>query len=96
MLRTVERYPAGDATVLDVATKRLLVAFPDERAFDAVFRMIQHDVGRLPVVDRPIPKKMVGYLNRSSVLNAWTRQFEHDNVREKGWFGKFFPAEQSR
>jgi chloride channel protein, CIC family len=96
MLRTLEKDPAGDATVLDAATKRLLVAFPDERVFDALFRMIQNDVGRLPVVERTDPKKMVGFLNRSSVLNAWTRQFEEENLREKGWFGKFFPAEQSR
>src|ERR1700733_11088369 len=92
LLRAVERHPAGDVPVLDVATKSLLVAYPDERAFDAVFRMLQHNVGRLPVVERANPKRMVGYLNRSSVLNAWTRQFEHDNLREIGWLRRHFPG----
>ena len=94
LLRAVEGYPSGDVTVLDVATKSLLVAYPDERAFDGLlFRMLQHNVGRLPVVDRANSKKMVGYLNRSSVLGAWTRQFEHDNIRETGWLRRFFPGQ---
>jgi chloride channel protein, CIC family len=96
MLRALEKDPAGDATVLEAGAKRLLVAFPDECVFDALFRMIQNDVGRLPVVERTDPKKMVGFLNRSSVLSAWTRQFEEENLLEKGWFGKFFPAGQNR
>jgi len=91
MLRAVELHPSGDVSVIEVATKSLLVAYPDERAFDAVFRMLQNNVGRLPVVERTNPKKMVGYLNRSSVLNAWTRQFEEENLRERGWLGKLFP-----
>ena len=90
LLRALEAHPAGDISVLEVASKSLLVAFPEESAFDALFRMIQNDVGRLPVVDRADPKKMVGFINRSSVLSAWTRQFEEEHVREDGWFGKFF------
>ncbi len=93
LLRALKQHPAGDLPVLDAATKSLLVAYPDERAFDAVFRMLQHNVGRLPVVDRANSKKMVGYLNRSSVLGAWTRQFEHDNIRETGWLRRFFPGQ---
>jgi len=90
LLRALEAHPAGDISVLEVASKSLLVAFPEESAFDALFRMIQNDVGRLPVVDRADPKKLVGFINRSSVLSAWTRQFEEEHVREDGWFGKFF------
>ena len=96
MLRALEQNPAGEVTVLEAASKRLVVAFPDERAFDALYRMIQNDVGRLPVVDPDDPKKLVGFLNRSSVLSAWSRQFEEENVREKGWFGRFFPVPAQR
>ncbi len=88
----LEENPAGDVTVLEAASKRLVVTHADERAFDALYRMIQHDVGRLPVVERGNPKKMVGFLNRSSVLSAWTRQFEEEHTREAGWMGRFFPV----
>lgn len=92
LLRALEQHPAGDVSVLEVAAKSLLVAFPEESAFDALYRMIQNDVGRLPVVDRADPKKLVGFINRSSVLSAWTRQFEEEHVREEGWIGRFFPV----
>jgi chloride channel protein, CIC family len=96
LLRALDSHPGGDVSVLEASTKSLLVAHPDERGFDALFRMLQNNVGRLPVVERKNPKKMVGYLNRSSVLNAWSKQFEEDNVRENGWLGGLFPSGSRR
>ena len=52
---------------------------------DALHRMLQNDIGRLPVVSREEPQKMVGYFNRSSMLGAWTQQMEEEGVREHGW-----------
>ena len=85
LLRALEENPDGNITVLEAATKTLVVAYEDERAFDALYRMIQNDVGRLPVVARKNPKQMIGFLNRSNVLSAWTRQFHEENTREHGW-----------
>ena len=89
LLRALEADPKGVATVVDVGTKMVIVAYPDESAFDALFRMLQNDIGRLPVVSRGNPKEMVGYLNRSSILGAWTRQMEEEGVREHGWVKKW-------
>jgi CIC family chloride channel protein len=52
---------------------------------DALDRMLQHDIGRLPVVSREEPLHMIGFFNRSSVLGAWARQMEAEQVREHGW-----------
>ncbi len=89
LLRALEADPKGTATVLDVGSRSVVVAYPDESAFDALFRMLQNDIGRLPVVSRENPKEMVGYLNRSSILGAWTRQMEEEGVREHGWVKKW-------
>ena len=89
LLRALEADPKGTATVLEAGTRNLLVAYPDESAFDALFRMLQNDIGRLPVISREEPKEMVGYLNRSSILGAWTRQMEEERVREHGWVKKW-------
>jgi len=32
---------------------------------------------------------MVGYLNRSNILAAWTRHLEEEGIREHGWFSKW-------
>src|ERR1700723_2782913 len=92
LLRGLESDPSGKATVLDVGARDLVVAYADESAFDALFRMLQNDIGRLPVVSRENPQEMVGYLNRSSILSAWTRQMEDERVREHGWVKKWRTA----
>ncbi len=71
--------------MLDAGSQSLIVAYPDERAFDALYRMLQNNIGRLPVVSRDGSHKLAGYLNRSSILSAWTRQIEDESLREHGW-----------
>jgi CIC family chloride channel protein len=85
LLRALENDPQGHLTVLEAGSDSPVVAYPHELVVDALHRMLRKDVGRLPVVDRANPQKMVGYLNRSSILGAWTRQIEEEGVREHGW-----------
>jgi hypothetical protein len=47
--------------------------------------MVNRDIGRLPVVSREDPQKLVGYFNRSCLLTAWSRQAQDENLREHGW-----------
>jgi CBS domain-containing protein len=75
---------APDRTVLDAGSRRLVVGFPDELLRDAVRRMLENDIGRLPIVDRDNPRKLVGYLGRSGVMAARVRMFEEETVRERG------------
>jgi CIC family chloride channel protein len=89
LLRALEKDPKGNMSVLDAGTSKLIVAFPDELAFEALLRMLQNNIGRLPVVAREDPLRMVGYLNRSSILGAWTRHLEEEGIREHGWFSKW-------
>ena len=89
LLRALEKDPQGSAPVLAAGSNNPIVAYPDEFAGDALLRMLQHDIGRLPVVSREEPGKMVGYLNRSSILSAWTRQMEEEGIREHGWIRRW-------
>jgi len=85
LLRALEADPEGKLTVLEAGSNKPIVAYPDEFAFDAMYRMLQNNIGRLPVVSREDPKKIVGYFNRSSILNAWSRHMDEEGVREHGW-----------
>jgi chloride channel protein, CIC family len=89
LLRALEADPEGKARVLEAGSGSVVVAYPDESASDALFRMLQNDIGRLPVVSRENPREMIGYLNRSSILGAWTSQMEEEGVREHGWVKKW-------
>jgi chloride channel protein, CIC family len=89
LLRALEQDPHGTASVLSAGSQPPIVAYPDELAHDAMVRMLQHDIGRLPVVNRENPQQMVGYFNRASLLGAWTRQMEEEGIREHGWIRKW-------
>lgn len=58
-------------TVEKACTHELQVAFPDETLNIALRRMSQRDVGRLPVVARENPRKMVGILGRADIIHAY-------------------------
>ena len=70
LLRALQADPSGDLSVLDAGTRSLVVAYPDERVFDAVMKMLENNIGRLPVVDRKDPQKLVGYINRANVMGS--------------------------
>jgi CIC family chloride channel protein len=96
LLRGLEGDAKGKLTVLEGGSNKLVVAYEDELAHDAMFRMLQHNIGRLPVVSREDPQRMVGYFNRSSILEAWSRQMHEEGVREHGWLRQWRNGKDSR
>ena len=48
-------------------------------------RMLRHDIGRMPVVDRSNEKRAVGYLGRSSILIARQRYHHEEEFRSRGF-----------
>ena len=58
-------------TVGDACTRELLIAHADESLGAALRRMSTRDIGRLPVVARDDPSRLVGVLRRSNVIRAY-------------------------
>ncbi|TLN07450.1 CBS domain-containing protein, partial [bacterium] len=69
--RARQRQPEEALTVGAVCTRRPTVAYPDEPLAPAVQRMSNADVGRLPVVERGQPSRLVGMLRREDVVRAY-------------------------
>lgn len=88
LLRAIEKSPDG-STVLDAGSRHLIVTYADEVLHDAVTTMVHHDIGRLPVVRRDNPQKIVGYLGRASIMTARLRRHEEEHHREAGWLRAF-------
>ncbi len=72
-------------TVLEAGQTNLVVAYPDETLHDAIARMLGQGIGRLPVVERNNPRKVVGYLGRAGILAARARYHREEDVRERGF-----------
>jgi CIC family chloride channel protein len=93
LLRALEQDPTGKMSILEAGSSPAIVAYPDELAFDALLRMLQNNIGRLPVVSRENSETMVGFVNRPSILGAWTRHMEDEGLREHGWLARFMKSE---
>ncbi|MGC4074957.1 MAG: chloride channel protein [Nibricoccus sp.] len=78
----------GGRRLEEVASTNLFTAFPDEDLHDAVTRMHRHDIGRLPVVSRDNPRKVLGYLGRAAILSARRLRWQDEHHREPGWLAK--------
>jgi CBS-domain-containing membrane protein len=63
------------------------VIYDDLTLRDAADHMVNHDIGRLPVVSRARPGQVIGMLTRSDLLRAHRRRLsdEESRVRMLSW-----------
>ena len=88
VIRALKENPAGNLSVLDAATTELVVTYPDETLHEAMAKMLDNDIGRLPVVERAAQHRLVGYLGRAEIMAARLRRHEEEHVREPGWLSR--------
>jgi H+/Cl- antiporter ClcA/predicted transcriptional regulator len=84
ILRVLRESMSGTMTVVEAGESKLIVAYEDESLHDAAARMLKHDIGRLPVVDRQDPQHAIGYLGRVAILAAQAKFYEEEEVRARG------------
>jgi chloride channel protein, CIC family len=85
VLRALDEDPKGAMSVLEASTRDLIVTYPDEVLHEASVKMLRNNIGRLPVVERAAPHKVVGYLGRPGIMAARLSRMEDEHVREPGW-----------
>jgi H+/Cl- antiporter ClcA/CBS domain-containing protein len=83
VMRAMTTGRAND-TVLDAGATDLIVAFPEETLQEATTKMLKRNIGRLPVVARDNPTKIIGYLGRAEILAAHLRRTHEEELRERG------------
>jgi H+/Cl- antiporter ClcA len=89
LMRALDKDPSGVTAVLDAGSQNVVVTHPDEGLQEASEKMLRHNIGRLPVVERNDPKNVVGYLGRPGIMAARLHRFNDEYVREAGWFRGF-------
>ncbi|HLN26530.1 MAG TPA: chloride channel protein [Gemmataceae bacterium] len=89
VMRALEADPSGASSVFDAGTREVVVTYPDETLHDASSKMLRNNIGRLPVVDRKDPRRVVGYLGRPGIMAARLRRLDEEHVREPGWIKRF-------
>ncbi|RYZ06968.1 MAG: chloride channel protein [Myxococcales bacterium] len=83
--RAVEdRRHAGSLEVLRLVERPLAVAFEDSSLREAADLMVSQGVGRLPVVSRAEPNRLLGILTRSDLLSAHAQRLaENEPARRR-------------
>jgi CBS domain-containing protein len=85
IVRALRQNPSAELTVAEAGSTDLTVTFPDESLHAALAKMLNRNVGRLPVVESGNPTKIIGYLGREAILSARMKLHEEENIRQKGW-----------
>ena len=82
VLRALAQDGNDGTTVMEAGSRQVIVTFADEVLYEAVRKMVRHNIGRLPVVSRENPRHIVGYLGRTNLMAGRLRYFEDEYVRE--------------
>ncbi|HVP93011.1 MAG TPA: CBS domain-containing protein, partial [Acidobacteriota bacterium] len=69
----VDKEKRNSVSIGEIATKNLVVAFPDDSVGEAFKKMSEHHIGRLLVVDENDTSLLLGILTRSDVMQAFRK-----------------------
>jgi CIC family chloride channel protein len=92
-----ERGSIEGLLVRDIATTKMLIAYPDEPMWAALKRMSTRDLGRLPVVSRKDERQLVGMIRRGDIVRAYNlaiaRRIEVQERQERLKLGRLINTE---
>jgi CIC family chloride channel protein len=66
--------------IIDILARPPVVVYSDCTLRAATDHMVNHNIGRLPVILREQPKKIVGIITRSDILTAHRRRIDEHNL----------------
>lgn len=71
--RATDENRSSSTTVAEIATRELVVAYPEQSLASALNKFAQADVGRIPVVSHTDPYHLLGVLRRNDLIKAYRR-----------------------
>ncbi len=84
MMKTVRRRGSLERLrVIDIATKNPIVVYPDDPAWKALKLMGIHDIGRVPVVSKDDPSRLVGIVRRQDIVRAYRKAIQREQESEE-------------
>lgn len=63
--------------VKDVMCSHVVVAYPEESLYDAFEKMTHYQIGRLPVLDSPKTRKLIGIITRGDIGRVYELKLHH-------------------
>jgi CIC family chloride channel protein len=69
-------------TARDICTTRLVSVFPDDSFDEVIHRIGSRELGRIPVVDRMNPERLLGMVHRADIIRAYKLALLDDQARQ--------------
>ena len=60
-----------DKKVEDITSSFVITVEPDETIHNVLEKMLKHNIGRVPVVEKDNPKKIIGIITRHDIIKAY-------------------------
>jgi CBS domain-containing protein len=71
----VEKSKRDETLVDQIARRKLVTAYPEETALDTFKKMQKFEIGRVLVLDRADPKKILGIVTKTDLMHTLTKQY---------------------
>jgi coenzyme F420 hydrogenase subunit beta len=71
----VEKQMRNVTLIGQIARRKLVTVCPEETALDAFKKMSEHEIGRVLVLDRANPKKILGMVTKTDLMHTLTKQY---------------------
>ncbi len=62
-----------DVHIKDIMVRNIIACYPDENLKTALHRLGEGGIGRLPVVERETPRRLVGLITREGIIDAYNQ-----------------------
>ena len=60
----------SETRVEEIASKKLIIAYPDESVLEAYKKMMKYKIGRILIVEKENPTKLIGIITRTDVMHT--------------------------
>lgn len=72
---------ADSQTLRELLMRTLKFVYDDCTVRQAADHMVNHNIGRLPVILRNEPTRLIGIVTRSDILSAYRRRIKQDETQ---------------
>jgi CIC family chloride channel protein len=83
VLQALAQSNRNGTTVAAAGSSNVIITYADDLLFEAANKMLLNNIGRLPVVSRKDPRRVVGYIGRRNLMAGRLRHYEDEHVRER-------------
>ena len=67
----------GDITVTEIMSDNLVTCYPAETLKNALEKLGEHDIGRIPVIENSDTRKLIGLITRKNIISTYNKALKN-------------------